>query len=319
MDGEARHLGTVIVQFLRLPTANDLSMHTLLLAGRGLLLFLLGAGLLGALFGALTANGMTRRFARFSSAAESWSRGDFSQFIQDQGGDEISTLGDQLDSMAAQLGNLLHKRQEMAVMEERNRLARELHDSTKQQALAASFQLGTALTLYEQDPRAAKGHLQEAESLVDSVRVELTDLIHELRPSSMEGRDLAEALETYAIEWAHQSEVTLDLDLTPDQDLGLEARQTLYRVAQEALANVARHSGAEHVGITLEYSREQVQLCIQDDGCGFDTQAEYPGIGLETMQERCESLGGGLQIDSQPGEGTLICARLPIEPKEQER
>ena len=82
----------------------------------------------------------------------------------------------------------------MAVSEERNRLARDLHDSAKQQALAASFELGTALTLYDLDPGGAKNHLVEADALVDSVRTELTNLVDELRPQSMDGQDFSEIL-----------------------------------------------------------------------------------------------------------------------------
>ncbi len=92
--------------------------------------------------------------ALISNATDAWSEGDFSKFIDDPTGDEISQFAQRLNNMAKQLQSLLRRRQEMAVSEERNRLARDLHDSAKQQALAASFQLGTALTLYE--PRSAR-------------------------------------------------------------------------------------------------------------------------------------------------------------------
>ena len=123
-------------------------------------------------------------------------------FINDSTGDEVSKLAHRLDNMAEQLQSLLRRRQEMAVSEERNRLARDLHDSAKQQALAASFELGTALTLFDQDRQGAKKHLVEADNLVD-LRQELTNLVHELRPQSMEGQEFSEILKDYALDWSH--------------------------------------------------------------------------------------------------------------------
>ena len=106
----------------------------------------------------------------------------------------------------------------MAVSEERNRLARDLHDSAKQQALAASFELGTALTLYERDPDGAKHHLVEADALVDSVRKELTNLVHELRPQDMDGQDFSETLKEYAFEWSHRNGIEMNFHVEGNND-----------------------------------------------------------------------------------------------------
>ena len=113
---------------------------------------------------------MVSRLERVSQVTDAWSQGDFSEFIMDPVGDEISQLAVRLNQMAEQLQQFLKRSQEIAVSEERNRLARDLHDSAKQEALAASFHLGTALTLFERDPKSAKSHLVEADNLVDSVR-----------------------------------------------------------------------------------------------------------------------------------------------------
>ena len=129
-----------------LPTQADVPMQILNITGRSLLVFLFGIGLMGAIFGAFFAHGLSTRFKRLSTTIDAWSEGDFSKFIDDATGDEISQFAQRLNNMAKQLQDLLHRRQDMAVSEERNRLARDLHDSAKQQALAASFQLGTALT-----------------------------------------------------------------------------------------------------------------------------------------------------------------------------
>lgn len=310
-DG-VRLLGAVAYVVESMPTTEKISSHTLALLGRSMLLFLLGAGIVGTIFGFWTARGMTRRFEHLSAATDAWSHGDFSEFIHDVSGDEISQLAGHLNRMAEQLQDLLHRRQEMAVSEERNRLARELHDSAKQQALAASFQLGTALTLFECDPQTARRHLLEAENLVDAVRKELTDLILELRPPATDGKDFSGMLNEYAIEWAHQNEIELNFNIEGDNELPLEVGQTLYRILQESLANVSRHSAASRVDLSLLDNEDSVTLIIKDDGIGFDVTRQHDGVGLASMQERSEAANGSFSLESEPGKGTRICVTLPI-------
>jgi signal transduction histidine kinase len=304
-----RVLGAAIIYVESLPTDSDLPANMVALVSISLLVFLLAGGLMGALFGSVTANGMAKRLQRVSSASEAWSRGDFSEFIEDSAGDEISQVAQRLNRMAEQLQSLLTQRQAMAV----SRLARDLHDSAKQQALAASFQLGTAITLFERDPQAAREHLAEADALVDAVRKELTDLILELRPQTMDGQTLADVLKEVAIDWAHRSEIEVEVNVQECGPLSLEGEQTLYRIAQEALANVARHSGATHVDLRLGDEGGVVTMSIADDGCGFDPRGEYSGMGLLSMRERAEALGGELVIESEPGRGTRISVTLPVD------
>ena len=306
-------LGVGIIYFESLPTENDIPANILTLLSQSVLILLLASGLIGTLFGFVTANGMTRRLQQVSDMTEAWSRGNFSEFIVDSTGDEISQLANRLNHMAEQLQQFLIRNQEMAVSEERNRLARDLHDSAKQEALAASFHLGTALTLFERDPISARNHLVEADNLVDSVRGELTDLIHELRPPSMNGDNFDETLNEYLIEWAHQTGIKATLDVEGSHDLHLEIKQTLYRILQEALANTARHSEAEQVMVTLQYGDRSVELKVCDDGRGFDTKEHFDGIGLESMRERVESFDGDFFLSSSKGQGTQVTAVFPIQ------
>jgi NarL family two-component system sensor histidine kinase LiaS len=309
---DQRVLAVAVIYIESLPTESDLAKNTLTLVTRSLLIFVLAAGLIGTLFGALTARGMVRRLERVSQVTDAWSQGDFSEFIGDSVGDEISQLAVRLNNMAEQLKHFLKRSQEMAVSEERNRLARDLHDSAKQEALAASFHLGTALTLFERDPESAKSHLIEAEGLVDSVRGELTDLIHELRPPSMNGTRFDETLNEYIIEWAHQTGIRANLRTEGFVDLSLDIKQALYRIMQEALANVARHSSAEKVEVVLDFGDKSVQFSICDDGSGFDANQQYGGMGLTSMRERAESLAGSFKIESEAGKGTKIVVMFPI-------
>jgi NarL family two-component system sensor histidine kinase LiaS len=279
--------------------------------GRSAIVFIIGAAILAAVFGALTAGGIIKRLRRLSAATYSWSQGDFSGLVADSSGDELSVLTDRMNIMAVQLQELLERRQEMAVTDERNRLARELHDSAKQQAFAASAQLGAALALYEQDPAEAKTHILEAERLIGQVRSELTDLILELRPAELQSGGLQGALEAYAQSWAQRNDIPVDFQVQGKGILSPESERTLFRITQEALANTARHGQASHVELHLKYERDGVTLTIADDGRGFDPTVPSPGLGLRSMRERVQLLDGEIVVDSAPGKGCTIVVSCP--------
>jgi signal transduction histidine kinase len=304
-------LGVVILHMEHLPTANDIPATLWTLMLRSVVILLLAAGIVGTIFGAFTANGIVSRLGRISQVTDAWSRGDFSEFIEDRVGDEISLLVGHLNRMAEQLQRFIIRSKEMVISEERGRLARDLHDSAKQEALAASFHLGTALTLFESDPKSAKNHLTEADNLVNSVRTELTDLIHELRPPSMNGRRYDETLHEYLIEWAHQSGIDAELSVEGSLEISLEVKQAIYRIMQEALANIARHSAAESAAVSLNYLESRLEFSVRDDGKGFDPSQQHDGMGLDSMRERVEALGGDFNIESSMGKGTLIEVSLP--------
>ena len=312
MGGEnPRVLGALVLIVDTLPTQADIPWHVLNIAGRSLLIFLFGVGLFGALFGAFFAHGLSNRFNRLSANIDAWSEGDFSRFIEDTTGDEISQFAQHLNKMAKQLKSLLYRRQEMAVSEERNRLARDLHDSAKQMALAASFQLGTALTLYDRDPKIAKKHLVEADALVDSVRDELTNLVHELRPQPVDGHYFSENIKEYMVDWSHRSGIELTIDIEGNEELSLETREALFRIVQEALANIARHSSASCADVSLGYEPGVVKMIIKDNGRGFDKSIQHGGLGLYSMRERAEELDGSFTVESSPRQGTKIAVTLP--------
>jgi signal transduction histidine kinase len=213
-------------------------------------------------------------------------------------------------ALAIENARLYEQAQQMAALEERNRIARELHDSVKQQALAASFQIGTALTLYDRDTQTAKSHLREADRLVDSVREELTDLIQELRLQTTDRKDIAEILKEYAIEWAHQSGIEINLDVQEPAGLATDLKQALFRIFQESLANIVRHSSAERVDVTLRVD-EGIHLVVEDDGRGFEMQVDHDGMGLLSMRERTEALEGIFIVESEAGKGTRITVAFP--------
>ena len=273
--------------------------------------FTILAGAIGTVFGAFTARGLARRLHRLSQAADSWSHGDFSALTEDRSPDEIGELGRHLNRMAEQLQNLLEARQELATLEERNRLARDLHDSVKQQVFAASMQLAAARALLESDPASAAARLDEAAALAQQAQRELTGLVRELRPAALEGKSLVEALRDHMPSWSRQMGVNISLRAREERSLSPDLEQGLFRVAQEALSNVARHSGAISATVSLEWADDGFSMSIADTGRGFDPAVTAPGLGLKSMRERVEALGGTMTVRAAPAEGATLTFRFP--------
>ena len=267
--------------------------------------------LIGLIFGYLIARGLTRRLKRLTQTTDQWSQGDFSRLAVDTSGDEVGQLARHMNHMAIQLQNLLQTRQELAMLEERNRLARDLHDSVKQQVFATAMQIGATKALITQDPQTAESHLLEAEQLIKQSQQELTGLIKELRPAALEGKGLAQALQDYTLNWSRRTGIATEVRVRGERPLPLTMEQTLFRVAQEGLANVARHSQATHVDIDLAWRDDSLTMTIADNGHGFDMAAPNgQGVGLKSMSERMTSLGGNLSVESRPRHGTSVTATV---------
>lgn len=270
----------------------------------------------GTLFGFIMSRGLTRRLRALTAAADAWSEGDFRAMPQDRTRDEIGTLGLRMRNMAERIQNLLQTQQALTMVEERNRLARELHDTVKQQTFAMLMQVRAARNLLESDPSAASQHLEDAESLIKSAQKDLSMLIAELRPAELDGQGLAGALQIYLDTWSQHTRIPATFQVQNECGLPLAVEQALYRVTQEALANAARHSHASAVNVRLDYSPEQVRLVVTDNGVGFDPQVvQHSGFGLQSMRERLSALGGRIMVQSSAENGTTVIAMAPA--KEQ--
>ena len=213
-------------------------------------------------------------------------------------------------ALAIANAQLRDRAEQSAVSAERNRLARDLHDSAKQQAFAVSAQLGAALSLFDEDPNKAKEHLAEADRLADKVRLELTDLIQELHPIGLDDHGLVPTLHEYVYEWEKQNGIHADLIVEAERVLSDEIESALFRIVQGALSNVSRHSQAMNVELKLIYESEYVIMTISDDGNGFETEQRHQGLGLRSMRERVELLNGEFSIVSEIGKGTRITVKL---------
>jgi two-component system, NarL family, sensor histidine kinase LiaS len=281
--------------------------------------FLLGAialtvvfGALGTLFGYVWVRWLTRRLRVLTSAVDAWSHGDLEVVARDASDDEIGQLARQLNNMAEQLRTLLEARQALAIVEERQRLARDLHDAVKQQVFATAMQVGAARALLERDPRTAKEHLVEAERLATDAQQELTALIRELRPVALVDKGLVAALGDWVRDWSRQTKIAAEVRAQGMRSTPLDVEQAIFRVAQEALENVAKHSGATAVEIHLAWQGDSLELSVTDNGRGFPVdRATGKGMGLSSMSERVEALGGTLTISSDV-DGTRLEARVPL-------
>ena len=311
MNDDGKVLG-VIAMFMPYPPLGAFKQGLTLLAF-SLILFTFAAGVVGTVFGYFTARGLTKRLMTVSQAAGSWSKGDFSVFIQDRSEDEIGQLALQFNRMAEQLQNLLKTKQELATMEERNRLARDLHDSVKQQVFATVMQVGAARAMVDEDSQTVVEHLNEAEHLARQAQDELAIMIRELRPTTLQDKGLPQALKEYIVSWSRVNDIIADLRAQGELSLPLDIEQTLFRIAQEALSNIAKHSEATLVEVQLVVEHDEISLEISDNGKGFNvSSAEGNGIGLRSMRERMESLGGSLRLESTLGQGTHLIARLSL-------
>jgi ligand-binding sensor domain-containing protein/signal transduction histidine kinase len=207
---------------------------------------------------------------------------------------------------------LFEQTKELAVVEERNRVARDLHDSAKQKAFAALAQLGAVNGILKKDPANVWSHLMEAENLVYEVIQELTFLIQEMYPMALKEKGLATTLREYVFEWENRNGVMINLDIKKPRRLDLEMEQAIYRMIQEALANVARHSQSDQVEVSLKYDDECVAVTVEDNGRGFDVKRKSGGMGLRIIEERAESIGGQARVESKLGVGTKIVITAPL-------
>ena len=317
-------LAAVIIVTVKAPPASIGAWWPVLLGivlATGLLL-LLAVAPFGALFGFIISRGLTRRLKALTLAADAWSEGDFSILPQDRSKDEISYLGLRMRRMAEHIQTLLQTQQELALMQQRNRLARELHDTVKQETFATLMQVRAAKNLLDHDPASARQRLEEAEQLIKTSQQELGLIISELRPAALEGQGLIAALRDYVAAWSQRSAIPVDLQVQGAQPLPLEVEQALFRVAQEALSNVARHSRASAAAVRLVFDPHQVTLCVADNGIGFDFNAvsldpeTAGGFGLQSMRERVTAIHGSLVVQAAPAGGATLTASASIFPPE---
>ncbi|MFH1651875.1 MAG: histidine kinase [Chloroflexota bacterium] len=300
---------------------------------------------------------LVKPIGQLKRAAQNISRGNLLQPVPALGSDEIGDLGRSFDAMRVELKKSLEEIQEwnrqleakieertrqlhdsyreiagkdaargqllqkilLVQEEERKRVARELHDETTQSLLGLVMKLEAAAAVPDDDPGKIKRMLPDIRSLAVNTLDNVHKLIFDLRPSVLDDLGLLSALRWYAQNRLGQTGTRARVEVGGEErDLPPQVEIALFRVAQEAMNNIARHAQAHNVLISLEFKKKAVSLEIEDDGRGFDTvilsqpAQENEGVGLMGMRERIELIGGSFRVEAQPGSGTHITVEVPL-------
>jgi len=218
----------------------------------------------------------------------------------------FKSIADQL-GIAVENASLYERAEQAAAAQERNRLARDLHDAVSQTLFSASLIADVLPKLWERNPEAGKQKLDELRMLTRGALSEMRTLLFELRPTSLRDMDLEDLLRHLTNAFTGRTRVQAELVVEGLVDPSPEIKEVYYRVAQEALNNITKHADASRVSVHLEGTDELLQLKIWDDGHGFDPRtvsSEHLGLGI--MRERAETIGARLKVSSQPGQDTHI-------------
>jgi two-component system sensor histidine kinase UhpB len=200
--------------------------------------------------------------------------------------------------------------------DERRRIAREMHDQFGEQLTALSHSISSLKEACAHSPALADS-VATLEKIARQLDRDVDQLVWELRPTALDDLGLHAALANYVQDWSRRVEIPAELHTSGllDERLPGDAETTLYRIAQEALTNVAKHSKATHVDVLLERQGDAVSLIVEDNGVGFDEDPQAPrrdGFGLLGMQERAALVGASVEVESTPGKGTTVFLRMTI-------
>jgi signal transduction histidine kinase len=298
---------------------------------RALLFTLVVAAIISILASLVLTIGLTRPLRDLSRIAQAIAGGDLGLRARMTRQDEIGQLAVAFDQMTDSLQRSLEteraaneqirrqtlqisrQTQASAVMEERQRIARELHDSVKQQLFSISLSAGAALNLMSGDPEAARSYLEHLKQASREAQAEMKNLLQEMLPAPLQEHHLEEALAQYLGSLGKIHHLQIAWKATGINNLSPTYEHALFRAAQEAIANVIRHSGAHSLSVNLSFGTPTL-LVVEDDGCGFNPDNVSPeSTGLATMRARLGRVGGEVEVHSAPGQGTHIQMAVNLE------
>ena len=232
----------------------------------------------------------------------------------DPGEDEcrlLAAVGRQV-GVAVDNARLYAQAEQSAAATERNRLARDLHDAVSQTLFSATLIAEVLPRIWDKDPEQGRARLEELRRLTRGALAEMRSLLLELRPTALEEAELADLLRQLAEANAVRSRIQIDLSLEGGEHVPNNLKVPVYRIVQEALNNVIKHSDAQHASVRLVADDQGVRLAVSDDGKGFDPAAVTSDhLGLSIMSERARALEGELELETAPGEGTRVLVTWP--------
>jgi signal transduction histidine kinase len=220
--------------------------------------------------------------------------------------EQLSLAHEQLREYALQI-------EDLAAVQERNRIAREIHDSLGHALTTLNVQLQTAVKLWQYDPTEAKPFLEQAQRLGKVAMQEVRQSVHTLRADVVAQEPLEQAIASLVKEFEQSTGIQIAVHISVQTILPAQTAKTIYRVAQEALTNICKHAEATFVEFELRQTSDRVHLSIRDNGCGFQPQSKSGGYGLHGMQERIAALQGSFRVESEPQVGCCILVELPLQ------
>ncbi len=267
--------------------------------------FLLSAPI-GIACGLIAARYVTRQLQKMNEVTESWRQGNFEARIALPNDDVLIRHSQHLNDMAQDLELYLSLKQNIAVSDERNRVARELHDTVKQKLFALGLQLATA----KAKPvvmEAAKEHILEAEFITREAQHDLMEIITQLRPTGTSEVSLYERIGMIVSDFQRRFDVNIELGKLEPVNCSSHTEHHLLRIVQEALLNAVRHGKASQIMIACSANQDVAKLTVTDNGTGFNLDKKTEGFGLVSMRERVRDLPQGIfDIESIAGVGTKI-------------
>ncbi|GAE25898.1 sensor histidine kinase LiaS [Halalkalibacter wakoensis JCM 9140] len=281
----------------------------------------------GFVGGYVQADPIRKRVDQLVHGALRFERGTFTHRVEIEGEDEIAELGKRLNVMAqnfeeqvASLQRLSGERAEMketikkaAVSEERQRLARDLHDAVSQQLFAISMMTAAIKQTMMQTSEQAVDQVEMVEKMANTAQAEMRALLLHLRPAHLEGKSLNTGIHQLFQEMKDKYEMDVAITIQEDMNIPKGIEDQIFRMVQEAISNVLRHAKATQLELQIKQTTQELKIKLIDNGIGFDAKhVQQNSYGLHTMRERMTEIGGTLQIVSVPKKGTQIEAIIPI-------
>ena len=215
-----------------------------------------------------------------------------------------------IDDLTRSRANLMKAEREAGRLTERQRLARDIHDTLAQHFTSIVMHLSAAKY---SNPESVQSEVQQAEDAAREGLDEIRRIVWDMRPEQIEKASFVEAVEELAARWSAENSVLVKMKVTgTPRSLPASAETALLRISQEAMHNITKHAQAKNVNITFSFMEDVFVMDIADDGLGFDLSKASDGFGLKTMRDRIEELSGIFTIESEQGRGTAIAVSLPI-------
>ncbi|WP_186579142.1 sensor histidine kinase [Aquibacillus kalidii] len=294
-----------------------------------IILYIVLAFIFSVYVGFKSSGDMKARMDYLSVLIAQLARGNYSSRVYDNADDEIARIGSELNELGEKMQGQVKSLQRMAdekaeyaktahkaaTIEERQRLARDLHDAVSQQLFALTMMSQASLRLFDRNPEQAREQLREISETALKAQTEMRALLLHLRPVHLSGEPLEIGIRKLIDELKQKCQIDFHIHIDEIEGLSETTEEHLFRIIQESLSNTLRHANASEVTVEIVKRNNDLFVHIADNGTGFDLESDQKkktSYGLKTMKERSEEIGGSFAVRSNQGEGTHIDIRIPL-------